>query len=174
MDLRYPIGKFIPPVKCTPEEIKQWINTIEELPGKLKKAVEGLTDAQLNTPYREGGWTLRQVIHHLPDSHINCYIRIKLALTEDNPTIKPYMEERWAELNDARNGNIEMSLHLLEAIHRRMVVVMRDLSPQELERTFYHPENKTTTPLKNVIALYSWHSNHHLAHITSLKDRMKW
>lgn len=174
MDQRYPTGKFTAPVECTAEDIKQWINTIEELPVKLRKAVEGLSDTQLNTPYREGGWTVRQVVHHLPDSHINCYIRIKLALTEDNPTIKPYMEERWAELDEAKNGNIEMSLQLLEAIHRRMVVVMRKLSAAELDRTYYHPENKTTTPLKNVIALYAWHSNHHLAHITSLKERMKW
>ena len=174
MDLRYPIGKFITPTECTAEEIQQWITAIEQLPVKLQRAVQNLNDEQLNTPYRDEGWTIRQVIHHLPDSHMNCYIRIKLALTEDNPTIRPYMEERWAELDDAITGNAEMSLELLEALHKRMVMMMRNLSSTELDRIYYHPENKTKTPIKNVIALYAWHSNHHLAHITSLMERMNW
>lgn len=172
--LRYPVGKFTNPTSFSPLEIKQWMDFLEQFPPKLGKEVEALNDEQLDTPYRDGGWTIRQVVHHLADSHMNCIIRMKLCLTEDNPTIKPYLENKWAELTDGKTGPVAMSLKILEGVHHRINILLRNVSIDELEKTFYHPENKTTRPLKTIIALYAWHSRHHLAHITELKKRMGW
>ena len=172
--LRYPVGKFSDPVSFSPIEIKQWIDTLEQFPTNMRKAVTGLNDQQLDTPYRDGGWTIRQVVHHTADSHLNCYIRVKLALTEDNPTIRPYLEAKWAEIPEAKSAPVEISLNILEAIHYRMNLMLRNLTVDDLDRTFYHPENKTTRPLKTILALYAWHSRHHLAHITELKKRKGW
>jgi hypothetical protein len=172
--LKYPIGKFSAPKEFSKGLYAQWIETIAGLPGKLKSGVNALNDAQLDTPYREGGWTVRQVVHHLADSHMNSYIRFKLAMTEDLPTIKPYFEERWAELDEAKNAPVELSLSLLEALHARWVVFLRTLSEDDLKRKFHHPESKKDFELRSILALYAWHCNHHLAHITSLKERKGW
>ena len=150
--LRYPVGKFSDPTSFSPMEIKQWIDTLEQFPANMKKVVTGLNDQQLDTPYRDGGWTIRQVVHHTADSHLNCYIRVKLALTEDNPTIKPYLEAKWAEIPEAKTAPVEVSLNILDAIHHRMNLMLRNLTVDDLDRTFYHPENKTTRTLKTISA----------------------
>lgn len=172
-DLRYPIGKFKAKGSYTFDEIKNFISTIEALPVKLRQAVSGLNEKQLNTPYREGGWTVKQVCHHLPDSHLNSYIRFKLAVTEEVPTIKPYEEALWAEQEDGRNLDIEVSLSLLESLHRRWVYFLRSLKPEQFKRRFNHPESGEHD-LGWLCHLYAWHSEHHLAHITSLRERMGW
>jgi len=172
--LRYPIGKFKAPENYTTETISEYVTILENCPGLLRKAVQGLNDSQLDTPYREGGWTVRQVVHHLADSHINSYMRFKLAVTEDNPTIKPYMEDRWAELEEAKHAPVELSLTLIEALHKRWVAFIKTLSPDELKKTFYHPGSKRDLSLNWTLGLYAWHCNHHLAHITELKKRMGW
>ncbi len=171
-DPRYPIGKFSYNGPLAPEQKKQFLDNIEQTPARIRAAIRGLSDAQLDTPYREGGWTVRQVVHHVPDSHMNSYIRFKLALTEDEPTIKPYMEDRWAELPDSRQP-IENSLVMLEALHRRWMIVLRTLSDTDWKRTFRHPELRPMT-LEKTLALYSWHGPHHEAHITRLRERMGW
>jgi hypothetical protein len=173
MDLRYPIGSFKLDGSPTDEQIKQAINEIAEAPAKLRAAVEGLTSEQLETPYRPGGWTVRQVVHHVPDSHLNSYCRFKLALTEDEPTIKAYHEDRWAELEDSRTTPIEVSLAMLESLHKRWVLLMKSLAPADFARTFRHPEIGLVSLAKNV-CLYGWHGRHHVAHITSLRERMGW
>ena len=173
MDLRYPIGLFKFEGSVTEDQRERFIDQIEGTPAKLRAAVEGLSPEQLDTPYRPGGWTVRQVVHHLPDSHLNSYTRFKLALTEDEPTIKPYYEDRWAELDDARNAPIEISLALLKSLHRRWVLLLRSLAPQDFARTFRHPELGVVSLDKNV-SLYAWHGRHHVAHITSLRERMEW
>ncbi|HXH17866.1 MAG TPA: bacillithiol transferase BstA [Chitinophagales bacterium] len=172
--LKYPIGKFSKPVSVSPVDISKWINEIATLPGWLRKEVEPLSNSQLDTPYRPEGWTVRQVVHHLPDSHVNGYIRFKLALTEDNPAIKPYMEDRWAELPEAKTAPVKISLDLLDTIHQRWVLMLRSLTPEQWKRTFYHPERKRENRLDEVLAMYAWHGKHHLAHITELKKRMGW
>lgn len=172
--LRYPTGKFKAAESYTPDTINGYISTIESFPDALKKAVQNLNDAQLDTPYREGGWTIRQVVHHVADSHLNAYIRFKLALTEDNPTIKPYKEGLWAELEEAKHAPIELSLPLIEALHKRWVTFLKTLSPDDLKKTFHHPDSKADVPLNRATALYAWHCNHHLAHITELKKRKNW
>jgi uncharacterized damage-inducible protein DinB len=172
--LKYPIGKFSRPAFISPADISKWIDEIENLPKQLRQAVENLSNSQLDTPYRPEGWTMRQVVHHLPDSHINSYVRFKLALTEDNPTIKPYMEECWAELPEAKVAPIEVSLDLLEAVHKRWVLMLRNISAEQWKRTFFHPESKRENKLDEVLAMYAWHGIHHLAHITELKKRMGW
>jgi uncharacterized damage-inducible protein DinB len=173
-ELRYPIGKhqFEPGAAGT--ERGRWIDEIAATPAQLRAAVAGLSAAQLDTPYRPGGWTLRQVAHHLADSHLNAYIRTKLALTEDEPTIKPYDEARWGELPDARTGPVEPSLTLLTALHHRWVLVWRAMSAAEFGRTFLHPEHGRTMTLDEIVSLYAWHGRHHVAHITSLRRRMGW
>ncbi|MGA9644150.1 MAG: bacillithiol transferase BstA [Terriglobales bacterium] len=171
-DPRFPIGKFAYIGPLTAEQKKEALDNIGRTPTRVREAVRGLTDAQLDTPYREGGWTVRQVVHHVPDSHMNSYIRFKLALTEDEPTIKPYMEDRWAELPDSREP-IENSLVLLDALHRRWTKLLRSLGEDEWKRTFRHPELGPMT-LEKTLALYSWHGRHHVAHITSLRERMGW
>lgn len=172
-DPRYPIGKFSFDSTTTPAQVRESIAQIAEAPARLRAAVEGLSDAQLDTPYRPGGWTVRQVVHHLPDSHINAYIRIRFALTRDQPTIMPYEENRWAALPDARTAPVEISLALLEALHRRWCVLLGALTPGDKARTFRHPELGLLTVEKN-IALYAWHGRHHIAHITALRQRMGW
>lgn len=172
-DPRHPIGKFSYSGPLTPEQKRQCLNDIEQTPARLRAAVRGLTDKQLDTPYREGGWTVRQVIHHVPDSHMNSYIRFKLALTEDVPTIKPYMEDRWAELPEAKQAAIDVSLVLLDSLHRRWMLVLRGLTDADWQRTFRHPELGPMT-LEKTLALYSWHGRHHVAHVTSLREKKGW
>jgi hypothetical protein len=172
-DLSYPIGKFSFPESTNPEERRRWIAEIVEAPARLRAAVEGLTPAQLDSPYRPGGWTVRQVVHHVPDSHLNSYIRVKLALTEDEPTIKPYDEALWAELADTPATPVEVSLTLLEALHGRWVPLLRSLSDADFSRQFRHPELGLVR-LDSNLALYAWHGKHHVAHITSLRERMGW
>lgn len=173
-DLRYPIGQYKAPEVITDDIIRSSIIAIQQLPALLREALRGLSTSQLDTPYREGGWTVRQVVHHLADSHMNCYIRFKLALTEDNPVIKPYEEQLWAEHTDARTAPAEISLQLLEALHQRWVLLLKSLGKAELARTFVHPQQNRQLRLEEVIPHYAWHSRHHLAHITALKKRLDW
>jgi len=173
MDLRYPIGKFAWPASVTPRMRSEWIAEIASAPAAFREAVRGLDDAQLNTPYRPEGWTVRQVIHHVPDSHMNSYIRFRLALTEDEPAIKPYAEARFAELADARLAPVEVSLQLLENLHFRWVMLLRSMSEADFARTFRHPELGTLR-LDSNLALYAWHGRHHAAHITQLRQRNRW
>jgi uncharacterized damage-inducible protein DinB len=170
--LRYPIGKF----KYVPgqEELLKNIERIELLPGKLQSAVAGLTDSQLNTPYRKGGWTLRQVTHHIADSHINAYTRLKLAMTEDNPEIRPYDEVQWAECEEAKHGNVQLSLVLVDALHKRLVAFLRTLDEDDLNRAYYHPGNQKQSNIREVVSMYAWHGDHHLAHILNAKTTNNW
>ena len=173
MDLRYPIGPFKFHDAPTDENIRHAIDEIAEAPANLRAAVEGLTPEQLDTPYRPGGWTVRQVVHHVPDSHLNSYCRLKLALTEDEPVIKPYDETRWAELEDSRVTPIEVSLALLESLHKRWVMLLESVEPADFQRTFRHPDIGVVTLAQNT-CLYAWHGKHHVAHITSLRERVRW
>ena len=173
-DLRYPIGKFSLEGEITEARRRGWIEEIAEAPAALRAAVAGLTPDQIMTPYRPQGWTVRQVVHHLPDSHLNAYTRFKLALTEDEPTIKPYDEVRWAELNDTGTVSLEVSLTLLETLHERWVALFRSLTPEEYRRTFRHPEHGRVFTLEETLAEYAWHGRHHVAHITSLREREGW
>jgi uncharacterized damage-inducible protein DinB len=169
-DLRYPVGKFDPDLAATRSE---HIKTIAETPAKLSAAVAGLSDEQLDTPYRPEGWTLRQTVHHVADSHINSLCRFKLALTEDEaPTIRPYYEDRWAELGDSKLP-VEVSLAIVDGVHRRWVSLLESMSDEDYQREFIHPETGNWT-LENVLALYAWHSRHHTAHITRLREREGW
>lgn len=172
-DPRYPIGSFSPDANPTPEARSRHIEQITALPAKLRSALRGLSPQQLDTPYREGGWTVRQVVHHVPDSHMNAYIRFKLALTENVPTIKPYEEAAWARLKDSEATSIEVSLNLLEALHIRWVNLLRSMKAEDFSRKLNHPESGVQT-LDHVLAIYDWHGNHHVAHITTLRERMKW
>jgi hypothetical protein len=158
----------------TPQMRLEFISAIERAPAELRAAVTGLRDAQLDTPYRPGGWTVRQVVHHVPDSHINAYVRLKLALTENEPTIKPYEEARWAELVDGRTAPIEVSLTLLESVHTRWTMVWRSMTPEQFARRFRHPEHPGILTLDWMLSMYSWHGRHHVAHITALREREGW
>ena len=173
MDLRYPVGPFKFDGPVDDQQRIAFIDQIEETPMRLQAAVKGLTKDQIDTPYRPGGWTVRQVVHHVPESHMNAYIRFKLAITEDNPTIKPYFEDRWAKLDDAQTAPIDLSLNLLDSLHRRWVLFLRSLNGSDFQRSFQHPELGAMTVDKN-LALYAWHGRHHVAHITSLRARMGW
>jgi len=172
-DLRYPIGAFEWPRDVTGGDRREFIREIAELPRKLREAVAGLTDAQLDTPYRPGGWTVRQVVHHLADSHIHSYIRFKLALTEDQPAIKPYDEARWAELKEARSAPVGVSLDLIDALHRRWVMLLENMTETDFKRAFHHPE-RGAMPLEATVEMYAWHCRHHVAHIQALRKRMGW
>ena len=172
--LRFPIGEYSPQKNISDADIKKHIAVIEAFPDKLRNAVDNLTEDQLNTPYRPNGWNVKQVVHHVVDSHMNSFMRFKLALTEDVPAIKPYFEDRWAELEDYKSTPLEVSLDLLDNLHKRWVILLKSLTPEQLKRTFYHPEHERKIPLDEFIGLYSWHSEHHLAHITNLKKRMDW
>lgn len=172
--LRFPIGKFIAPEFYTRDYLTEKKEEIAFFPELLKKEVNYLTDEQLDTPYRQDGWTVRQVVHHCGDSHMNCYMRIKLALTEKNPIIKPYYEDRWSEMHDNLTMPIQPTLLLLEGLHYHLAYLMNNLSEGDLDKSFIHPEHGGTFQLKEIIAAYAWHGNHHLAHITALKKRKGW
>ncbi len=172
-DPRYPIGKPELRDSLTEQQRRELINAIAETPAALKRAVAGLDEKQLDTPYRPGGWTVRQVANHLPDSHMNALVRFKLALTEDEPTIKPYNEARWAELADSKNAAIEPSLALLESLHQRWLVLLRSLAPSDWQKKLRHPESGLMT-LDKALSIYGWHGRHHVAHITSLRERNGW
>lgn len=172
-DPRYPIGKFSFTGPPDETQRKQWINDIAQAPAALRSAVRGLNPQQVETPYRDGGWTVRQVVHHVPESHMNAYIRFKLALTEDEPTIKPYMEDRWAKTEDVEETPLEVSLVLLDSLHDRWVRLLRSLKPDDWKRSFRHPELGAVSLEKN-LALYAWHGKHHVAHVTELRKRMGW
>ena len=172
-DLRYPIGKFHYEGPLSEEHKQESLNDIASTPANLRAAVKNLSEGQLDTPYRPGGWTVRQVVHHVPDSHMNSYVRFKLALTEDEPTIKPYAEDKWAELADTKETPVEVSLALLDSLHDRWVRLLRSLTPDDWKRTFRHPELGTMT-LEKTLALYAWHGRHHVAHITELRKQMSW
>jgi uncharacterized damage-inducible protein DinB len=172
MDPRYPIGQFAMPTDVTPARRLQAIDEIASTPKKLRAAVQGLNDAQLDTPYREGGWTVRQVVHHVPDSHMNAYIRLRLALTEDKPTIKPYEEARWAQLADSKLP-IEVSQTLLDCVHARWDTVWRSLTPEDFALRLIHPDHGERT-VDWVLFVYEWHGKHHTAHITELRKQKRW
>lgn len=173
-DLRYPIGLFESPEIITERHKQEWISTLAEFPSRLEDLVEKLSEIQLNTPYREGGWTIRQVVHHCADSHHHSYIRFKWALTEENPTIKAYDEALWADLFDSRTSPIDLSILHLKAVHGKLVNLLKGLTDADLERTFYHPEGKVFVPLKENIGIYAWHCNHHYEHINQLLIRNGW
>jgi uncharacterized damage-inducible protein DinB len=173
-DPRFPVGPFQSRNELTPDERRAMIDEIAAAPARIREAVRGLTEEQLDTPYREGGWSVRQVVHHVPDSHLNAYVRTKLALTESGPTIKPYDEASWAELEDSRSTPPEVSLSLLEALHIRWVGLLRSLKEEDFARTFRHPDHGGTQTVDWLIALYSWHGRHHAAHITTLREREGW
>jgi uncharacterized damage-inducible protein DinB len=172
-DPRYPIGRFVPDATPTPATRAAHIDAIDRLPARMRRAIAGLTAQQLNTPYREGGWAVRQVVHHVPDSHLNAYVRFKLAVTEENPTIKAYDETAWAGLKDSELTPIEVSLMLLESLHARWVVLLRSLKAEDFRRKWVHPESGAHD-VDWLLGLYSWHGTHHVAHITSLRERMGW
>lgn len=172
-DLRYPIGKFVPVDRLSADERAAAIAEIAAFPERIAGAVEGYSDERLDTPYRPEGWTVRQVVHHLADSHLNAYVRFRLALTEDEPTIKPYFEERWAELPDARSAPVDLSLDLLAAVHARWAALLLALPEADFARTYVHPEDGRRT-LDRTLALYVWHGRHHLAHVTHLAERQGW
>ena len=174
-DLRYPIGRFtFPNDPAGPQQVAGWVEDVARTPDALRAAVRGLDEKRLATPYRPGGWTVRQVVHHVADSHMNAYTRFKLALTEDRPTIKPYDEAAWADLDDSRTVPIAVSLDLLEAVHVRWLAVLRAMRPEQMERGFVHPEHGRFMRLDAALGLYAWHGKHHVAHITALREREGW
>jgi hypothetical protein len=173
MDLRYPIGRFAWAGPSTAEDRQRWIEQIGSLPSELLGAAGGLTHEQLDTPYRDGGWTVRQVIHHVADSHMHSYLRCKLALAEDEPTIKAYDEKVWAQLPDSVTAPCEISLSLLDSLHRRWIVVWKNIAGDEWSRSYRHPEHGLVS-LEMTLAHYAWHGRHHTAHITGLRQRMNW
>lgn len=171
--VRYPIGRFERRERLTEEERREAIAVLRDAPARLREAVAGLDDEQLDTPYRAGGWTLRQVVHHLPDSHLNGYVRMKWALTEETPTLKPYDQPAWAELPDGRDAPVELSLDLLEAVHARWLALVETLDDDELARRLAYPDGSEVT-VDTLLLLYSWHARHHTAHITALRERRGW
>ncbi len=173
-DLRYPIGTFTKPEIISEELKNEWIDTLENFPNRLESLVKDLSNEQLNTPYREGGWTVRQVVHHCADSHHHSYIRFKWALTENNPLIKAYNEADWAELFDTRTAPIDISITHLKAVHAKLVYLLKGLSDDDLKRSFVHPESGATVGLRENIGVYAWHCNHHYAHIENLLIRKGW
>jgi len=172
-ELQYPIGKFQRPKKISDEDRKAFIQQIEETPAALWSAVTGLSEEQIDTPYRDGGWTVRQVVHHVADSHMNAFIRFKLALTEDRPAVKTYKQDRWADLPDGKTAPTVVSLNLLDSVHKRFVTLLKSMSSADFARTMNHPE-QGIVPLDLYLSLYAWHGRHHVAHITSLRERKGW
>ena len=172
-DIQYPKGKFKPKL-FSQKQKDEWLLDIKFLPTELELAIQNLDEAQLQTPYREGGWTVHQLVHHVADSHMNAYIRFKLGLTEDNPTIKPYNQDAWALLNDTKTLPINISLTLLHALHRRLTAMLEPLPDEAWERTVYHPEQQKEITLWNLLGTYCWHGKHHVAHITGLRERNNW
>lgn len=173
MDLRYPIGKFEKPTTIGAQNLSDWMDTIAVFPAHIAKEVLPLSDEQLDTPYREGGWTVRQVVHHCADSHMNAVMRFKLALTEPNPIVKPYEEALWAQLPDSKIP-VAPSLGIIKGLHERWSVLLRALDKDDLKRTYIHPEHGRPIPLDEVVGMYAWHCVHHLAHITTLKKNRGW
>lgn len=174
-DFQYPIGRFVfPPSALTVNERRAMMADLEEAPARMRTAVSGLTPAQLDTPYRPDGWTVRQVVHHLPDSHLNGYVRFKLALTEDVPTVKPYHEAKWAELADGRSALIEQSLMLLELLHARWLFLLQAMTSADFHRRLNHPEWDGPLSLDALLAQYAWHGRHHVAQVTDLRTRERW
>ena len=171
--LRYPIGKFAPLNLYTESDIQEAISRIETLPARVIAAISTLNSQQLDTPYREGGWTVRQLLHHLPDSHMNAYIRFKWTLTEATPLIKAYNEKAWAETPET-TGDPDASMALLKALHTKWIILLKNLKPEHFDREFIHPDTKKQVRLDRLTAMYAWHGDHHLAHITELKKRMSW
>lgn len=165
--LKYPIGQFVMPKIFDEKQAARWISEIEALPNQIKKATENLSDEELNQTYRPGGWTLRQVVHHIPDSHMNAYIRFKQAITEDVPIVRPYYEERWAETEEAKNGGIQTSIDLLTGLHQRWVAFLKTLKQEDYQRKYIHPAQEKELSLANMLGMYAWHGKHHLAHITN-------
>ena len=172
-DPRYPIGKWDRRDALTPGERAAMIAQIAEVPARMRVAITGLDETQLDTPYREGGWTVRQVVHHVPDSHLNSYTRFKLALTEEEPTIRPYDEAKWAALSDSRDTPVATSLTMLDALHDRWTILLRAMSEDDFRRTLRHPELGVMT-LDAMLSLYAWHGRHHVGHVTALRERMGW
>lgn len=172
-DLRYPVGPFVAPQSWSAADRAAAIRTLVELPARMRLACAGLIDAQLDTPYRPEGWTVRQVVHHTADSHLHAYVRLKSAASEEHPTVKPYAEAVWAEMADARSAPVALSLDLLDALHTRLVWMLRSLPDAAFARTLFHPDHGTLT-IDSYLALYDWHSRHHTAHITALRDREGW
>ena len=172
--LQYPVGRYQKPEGYTPGLKKEWIAVLQALPSWMDACIENLDEHQLEIPYRAGGWNIRQVVHHVADSHMNAYIRLRLALTEDNPTVKPYIESAWAELPDVATVPVNVSVTMLHAMHRRIVALLQAIAPEDWERTYYHPEHKRDFPLWEVVAMYAWHSRHHTEHIMQLRERMNW
>ncbi|KXZ23536.1 metal-dependent hydrolase [Bacillus nakamurai] len=173
-NLKFPIGEYKPAEFISAEQRQEWINTLEHAPAKLEHAVIAMSDSQLDTPYRDGGWTVRQVVHHMADSHMNGYIRFKLSLTEEEPAIRPYDEKCWADLHDSKTADCGASIELLTILHKRWADLLRSMTDAQFKRTFFHPATKETTTLENALGLYVWHSEHHIAHITELSRRMGW
>jgi len=172
--MRYPIGKFERPEKFRKGDTKRFIREIDRFPKRLKDAVKTLSPEQLDTPYRDGGWTVRQLVNHCADSHMNAFCRFRLALTEDNPTIKAYDQDKWGQLIDSRTADVKFSLNILASLHKRWTLLMKSFEKEDFLKTFRHPEEGRDIPLFEAIALYGWHCNHHLAHVTSLKSRKGW
>ena len=172
--LRFPIGKFVKTPNPSKEFLNQCISILEEFPAKIRLETGDLNDTQLDTRYRDGGWTIRQVVHHIADSHVNSLVRFKLTLTEDKPIVKPYFEDRWAELADSKFMPVEPALQMIEGIHKRWVYLLKSMSESDFSKSFIHPEHGSEVILSDVIQLYAWHSEHHLAHITTLKRSKQW
>jgi hypothetical protein len=173
MDLRYPIGEYVPqPFSLKQKE--QWLTDIKFLPQVLENSILDLDEAQINTPYREGGWTVHELVHHIADSHINAYTRFKLGLTEENPTIRVYNEKLWANLDDVKNLPVNVSITLLHALHLRWYEMLKNLDEEAWNRTIFHPEHKKSFTLWHLLGMYAWHGEHHIAHITALRKRMNW
>lgn len=171
---KFPIGQFKKPEHISDVDLEQYIRVIKNFPGRLKNLIENFTDEQLDTQYREGGWTVRQLINHIADSHINSFIRFKLALTEENPTIKPYDEARWAELQDSINISVKPAMRMIKGTHQRWYTLLKTLTNKQFERTFHHPEQNENYDLRNYLAFYVWHCDHHFAHIENLKQEKGW
>lgn len=172
--LRYPIGRFSPPERPTPDDRRRWLEALETLPAELRAAVAGLADAQLDTPYREGGWSPRQIVHHVADSHMNSWIRFRWTLTEDEPVIKAYDQDAWGALPDSSAAPVDTSLRLLEGLHARWLELLRRMGEPDWARVFVHPETERRTTLERTLALYAWHGAHHAAQIGRLRERRGW
>ncbi len=173
-ELKYPVGKYSAPQSIDGVNIPGHITNIAALPEKLRRETDSLNNEQLDTPYRENGWTIRQVVHHIADSHINSYCRFKLAMTEENPVIKPYLEDKWANFDDAKIAPLLHSLNIIEALHARWVLFLKSMNTEDFKRTFFHPEHQHAVSLFQALIMYSWHCDHHLSHITELKKRSGW
>lgn len=170
----YPTGRYASPESYTARDVEKWINKIEALPSLLDPCIENMDEGMLNTPYRPGGWNSQQVIHHIADTHMNAYVRTKMTLTEDTPTIAPYDENLWAVMADTETVPVNISITLVHALHRRWVALLRSLQPTDWNRTYYHPEYKIHTPLWKLISLYAWHGHHHMEQLRGLRNRMNW